>query len=139
MLFGFLPFLMSALMSGLRYMACGVERVVAICLQFIFQLLLGPRKLTKPANHSLLSGAATDLVRSKHELVVENALLRQQLIVLRRQVKRPQLTSRDRALLVLLASRLQTWRNALFIVKPDTLLRWHRQGFRLFWREKVAG
>ena len=38
--------------------------------------------------------------------------------------------------MVLLASRLRTWKDALLIVKPDTLLRWHRQGFRLFWRRK---
>ncbi len=67
---------------------------------------------------------------------MENALLRQQLIVLRRQVKRPQLTPTDRALLVLLASKLRAWKSALFVVQPDTLLRWHRQGFRLFWKRK---
>jgi transposase InsO family protein len=39
-------------------------------------------------------------------------------------------------LLVLLASRVRTWRHALLIVQPETLLRWHRQGFRLFWRRK---
>jgi putative transposase len=81
-------------------------------------------------------GAALDVCRSKPELLVENALLRQQLIVLRRQVNRPRLNNADRALLVLLAGRLRTWRNALLIVQPDTLLRWHREGFRLFWRRK---
>lgn len=77
-----------------------------------------------------------DLCRSKRDLVIENALLRQQLIVLRRQVTRPQLTNTDRTLLVLLAGRLRTWKSALFIVQPDTLLRWHREGFRLFWKRK---
>ncbi len=85
---------------------------------------------------SVLSGSVLDLSRSKRELVVENALLRQQLIVLRRQVNRPQLTNTDRALLVLLAGRLRSWTSALFIVQPDTLLRWHRAGFHLFWRRK---
>ena len=42
----------------------------------------------------------------------------------------------DRALLVLLASRLPTWRHALLIVQPQTVLRWHRQLFRLWWRRK---
>jgi putative transposase len=69
-------------------------------------------------------------------LVLENALLRQQLIVLNRSVKRPTLTATDRGLLVLLASWLRTWASALVIVKPDTILRWHRQGFRLFWKHK---
>ncbi len=90
----------------------------------------------KPASSSQLLGTLADLTRSRSELVVENALLRQQLIVLRRQVKRPQLTNTDRTLLVLLAGKLRIWKNALLIVQPDTLLRWHRQGFRLFWRRK---
>ncbi len=69
-------------------------------------------------------------------MMMENAMLRQQLIVLRRQAKRPQLTKTDRVLLVLLAGRLHSWKSALDIVEPDTLLRWHRQGFRLFWKSK---
>ncbi|MEO8288898.1 MAG: integrase core domain-containing protein [Chloroflexota bacterium] len=85
---------------------------------------------------SAVPGAALDVCHSKSELLVQNALLRQQLIVLRRQVSRPHLTKTDRAPLMLLAGRLRTWRNALLIVQPDTLLRWHREGFRLFWRRK---
>jgi putative transposase len=81
-------------------------------------------------------GSVLDLCRTKHQLVLENALLRQQLIVLHRQVNRPQLNSTDRTLLVLLAGRLRTWKSTLFIVQPDTLLRWHRAGFRLFWKRK---
>ena len=77
-----------------------------------------------------------DVTRSKSELIVENALLRQQLVILQRQTKRPTLTPFDRGMLVLLASRLRIWRHALLIVKPETLLSWHRQGFRLFWRHK---
>jgi putative transposase len=77
-----------------------------------------------------------DLTRGKAELVAENALLRQQLILLRRQIKRPRYTKTDRLLLVLLARVTRTWRQALFIVQPETLLKWHRQGFRLFWKLK---
>jgi putative transposase len=87
---------------------------------------------------SLVLGAATDLVRSKTELVAENALLRQQLIVLSRSTKRPRISRFDRALLVLLASRVRTWRQVLVIVQPATLLRWHRAGFRLLWRWRSA-
>ena len=83
---------------------------------------------TKPDTTSLMLGKLTDLARSKSELVAENALLRQQLIILRRQVKRPACTKADRLLLVLLARAVQAWKQALFIVQPDTLLRWHRQG-----------
>jgi hypothetical protein len=63
-------------------------------------------------------------------------LLRQQLVILRRQVKRPACTKTDRVLLVLLARIVQTWKQALFIVQPETLLRWHRQGFKLYWKYK---
>ena len=76
--------------------------------------------LLKLATPSLAAGLAADLVRSKQGLVLENALLRQQLIVLNRSVKRPTLTVTDRGLLVLLASWLRTWASALVIVKPDT-------------------
>jgi hypothetical protein len=72
----------------------------------------------------------------KGELIAENALLRQQVIILQRQVKRPQVTPWDQRLLVLLARWTRHWRDALAIVKPDTLLGWHRQGFRVFWRRK---
>jgi hypothetical protein len=58
------------------------------------------------------------------------------LIVLQRHVKRPALTWRDRVLLVLMARRLPTWKTALMIVQPDTLLRWHRDLFRRVWRHK---
>jgi hypothetical protein len=63
------------------------------------------RQWARPANVSLPVGTALDLTRSKSELALENALLRQQLIVLQRQVKRPALTWRDRTLLVLIASK----------------------------------
>ena len=68
--------------------------------------------------------------------MLENTLLRQQLIVLQRQVKRPTLTWRDRALFVLIACKLPRWKTALLIVQPDTLLRWHRDLFRWVWRRK---
>ncbi len=60
--------------------------------------------ITRPAAAGPLVGAVADLRRSKPELVAENALLRQQLLVLRRSVKRPRCTPADRALLVLLAA-----------------------------------
>ena len=79
---------------------------------------------------------ALNLSRSKSELLFENALLRQQLLVLQRQVKKTRFTRADCLSLLLLASRLQNWKHLLLILKPDTLLRWHRQGFQLFWRLK---
>ncbi len=91
---------------------------------------------TTPLTSSLPLQTLADLGRSKSELVAENAILRQQLIILRRQVKRPACTKADRVLLVFLARVIRTWKQALFIVQPETLLRWHRELFRLFWKHK---
>jgi putative transposase len=91
---------------------------------------------TKPLSSSLPLGTLADLGRSKSELIAENALLRQQLIILKRQVKRPACTNADRILLVLLARLVRTWQQTLVIVQPDTLLRWHRELFRLYWKRK---
>jgi putative transposase len=93
----------------------------------------------KPATSVLLVGILSDLKRSHTELVVENALLRQQLIVLNRQIKRPQLTNSDRLRLVFLSHFTKFWKQALHIVQPDTLLRWHRELFQFYWRRKSQG
>ena len=110
-----------------------IKRLTGMCLQLLQQRF---RDWTKPPLTSLLLGTVTDLARSKSELVAENALLRQQLIILRRQVNRPACTKADRMLLVLLARMVRTWKQALFIVQPETLLRWHRQGCKLYWKYK---
>lgn len=94
------------------------------------------RQWSKPDHHTLILNTALDLTRSKSELVLENALLRQQLIVFKRESKRPRLTWRDRAIIVLLASKLLKWKEALIIVQPDTVLRWHRELFKRFWKRK---
>ena len=100
----------------------------------IFQSAL--RLWTKPDNRSLPLNAVLDLNRTKPELILENALLRQQIIILERQFKRPRLSWRDRTIIVLLTSRLRTWKAALKIVQPDTVLRWHRDLFRWVWARK---
>jgi hypothetical protein len=79
-------------------------------------------------------GVLTDLVRSKRELVAENALPRQQLIVLRRRSKYPTLTRLDQLLRVLLAGQVHARRQAVLIIQLETLLGWHRAVFRLLWR-----
>ncbi len=94
----------------------------------------GVLRWIKPMTTSLVFGALADLTRDKAELVAENALLRHQLIILRRQVKRPVYRKTDRLLLVLLARMVRTWKQALFLVQPETLLRWHRELFRIFWK-----
>ncbi len=84
----------------------------------------------------LVPGLVSDLTRSRAELLSENALLRQQLIVTHRHVKRPKLLRHERAVLVVLSALTSSWREAVLLVEPETILRWHRAGFRLFWRRK---
>ena len=86
----------------------------------------------KPLPAVPLVGTVADLARNKPQLVAENLLLRQQLLVLNRAGKRPRCTRVDRALIVMLASKAQHWREALLIIGPETVLRWHRAGLRLF-------
>jgi hypothetical protein len=69
-------------------------------------------------------------------LGVENLALRQQLLVLQRSVKCPQLRKRERIFWVWLSRLWSGWRCVLLIVQPDTVIRWHRQGFQLYWRWK---
>ncbi len=119
-------------------LASGLARLRRFARRCVGTMRARVSQWTKPRSPALATGLATDLVRSRHDLLLENAFLRQQVIVLGRAGKRPTLTSWDRGLLVLLASRLGTWVSALLIVQPETVLRWHRQGFRLFWRRKSA-
>ena len=94
------------------------------------------RRWTKPATESIITGSLLDLQRSHAELIVDNALLRQQLIVLKRQAKHPQFTHRDRLGLVLMSRFTKYWKQAVHIVQPETILRWHRELFRFYWRRK---
>jgi hypothetical protein len=96
-------------------------------------------------SHLLLTVAAllqdalrftTLALRSRSALMAENLLLRKQLALYLEREVRPRRTSAATKLTLAWLSRLLAWRNALTIVKPETFLRWHRQGFRLFWRWK---
>ena len=69
-------------------------------------------------------------------LAAENVALRHQLGVLQRSVKRPQLRKRDRIFWVWLSRLWPGWRSALVLVEPATVIKWHRQGFKLYWRRK---
>ncbi len=112
------------------------QRLTAVGRTIVQRLTHRLMVATKPNAMPLVVGTLADLPRSKPALIAENALLRHQLAILRRGVKRPRCTPMDRALLVLLASRVRAWRQALVIVQPDTLLRWHRHLFRLVWRRR---
>lgn len=72
-------------------------------------------------------------------LTAENLTLRQQLIVLNRNQNRPQLKERDRVFWKVLSKAWPSWRDSLVIVQPETVIRWHRRAFKLYWRYKSRG
>jgi putative transposase len=85
-----------------------------------------------------LVGLLASLFRTSVELRLENLALRHQLGVLRRSApKRLKLIPADRILWVLLRRVWADWKSALLIVKPETVIAWHRKGFRLYWTWKV--
>jgi hypothetical protein len=101
------------LRKGVMYTVHGIltfiKQLTDVCLQSLHHRFV---VWTKPGTTSLMLLTLTDQARSKSELVAENALLRQQLVILRRQVKRPTCTKTDRMLLVLLARMVRTWKQA---------------------------
>ena len=72
--------------------------------------------------------------RSCHDLGLEIVALRQQLVVLKRRTKQAHLRRSDRLFWVLLSRAWPRWASPFLIVKPDTVVRWHRESFRLYWR-----
>lgn len=84
----------------------------------------------------MLFALVRSLVRDRAELAAENLALRQQLAVLREKSKRASLRQRDRIFWAILSRIWGNWRSALLIVQPDTVIRWHRRGFKIFWRWK---
>jgi len=70
------------------------------------------------------------------KLVAENLLLRQQVIILRRGRARPDIRGFDRWAIGVLAGTFRGLLDAVLVVKPETVIRWHRAGWRLFWRRR---
>ena len=85
---------------------------------------------------SLLAWFLRDAHTSRSDLVLENLALRQQLATYARTQKRPRLSNVDRGLRVLLSRRWSSWSDALIIVKPATVVRWYRVGFRRYWTRR---
>jgi putative transposase len=86
--------------------------------------------------HALL--ALRSIIRSRAELQLENLALRHQICVFQRSArKRSKLTPLDRLFWVFLTRFWSNWRSTLVIVKPETVVAWHRKCFRLFWTWKV--
>lgn len=91
---------------------------------------------------SALVGFSRPACRSKRDLMLENLALRQQINVLQRGISRPAIRDRVRLFWIALSGLWSDWREAIAIVKPDTVVGWHRKGFRANWRRKsrrVAG
>ncbi len=88
---------------------------------------------------ALLLGTAAAVMKSRQALILENLALRHQIGVLRRSVKQPRLKPSDRGLWVLLSRIWGGWERSLVLVKPETVIRWHRKGFRLYWKWKSRG
>jgi transposase InsO family protein len=76
------------------------------------------------------------LLISRHRLALENLALRQQLAVLKRKVPHPGPTDRDRRFWLLMRALHDGWKECLHLVQPDTVIRWHRKGWRSYWRRK---
>ena len=79
-----------------------------------------------------LLGAMRGALLTRAELALENLALRQQLANLRRTSGRPRIRMADRAFWLVLSRLWSRWADVLVIVKPATVVRWHRTGFRLF-------
>jgi putative transposase len=81
----------------------------------------------------ILIGTVRAAVRTHRELALENLALRQQLAVWKARQPRPRLTAMDRMFWVVLLRLWKNWRSSLHVVRPETVVGWHRQGFRRYW------
>lgn len=73
---------------------------------------------------------------SRAHLAAENLFLRKQLALYQERRTKPRRSDPATRVTLVLLSRWLDWRSMLTVVQPDTLIRWHRQGWRLFWRWK---
>jgi hypothetical protein len=84
------------------------------------------------ANAAALLALLRDALRDRRRLLIENAALRHQVAVLRRSVSRPRLQDSDRIFWIAMRRLLRDWKECLLFVKPETVVRWHRRGFRYY-------
>ncbi len=114
-----------------------IKALISSLKRFVGRVKQHLKQWIRPVIDSIAVGSLSDLRCNRRDLIIENAMLRQQLIVPNRQVKRPQLTQGDRLRLVLLARMTEFWQQVLYIVQPDTLLSWHHDLFRRYWQRKL--
>src|ERR1700680_1974077 len=82
----------------------------------------------------LIFGTVTRLFCSRRSLLMENLVLRQQLAVFKRRHPRPTLNLTDKLYWIAARRMWSDWKQFLIIVLPETVVRWHRAGFELYWR-----
>ena len=82
----------------------------------------------------LCFGTLVRLLRARRALLLENLALRQQLAVLKRRHSRPRLDLLDKLFWVAIRRFWSAWQQSLIAVTPETVVRWHRGGFRLYWK-----
>ncbi|MCP3672103.1 MAG: transposase [Gammaproteobacteria bacterium] len=87
----------------------------------------------------LMARFVHSLFRSQRQLALENLALRQQVVMLRQSVKKPRPSVADKLFWLIFSRYMNGWRKMLHGLHPDTVVRWHRQGFRLYWRWKSRG
>jgi len=85
----------------------------------------------------VIFGTLRSIIRSHRDLALENLALRQQLATLKIRCPRPRLRDSDRIFWVILSQIWPGWTKVLHIVRPETVIRWHRQGFLYYWRWKA--
>ena len=83
-----------------------------------------------------IAGWLRSLFASRSDLLLENPALRQQLSILRTKRPRPRMRMADRIFWVTLRRPWPRLKEVLVLVQPDTVVRWHREGFRRYWRWK---
>ena len=74
--------------------------------------------------------------KTRQSVVLENLLLRQQIIIFKRKTKRPRIENIDRIILAWISKLWNDWKSAMILVKPETVIGWHRKNFQLYWKWK---
>ena len=77
------------------------------------------------------------IFKLNYRLAIESLALRQQLAVMKKSIRRPKIRRRDRFFWVILSRFRNGWKNVLMVVQPETVIRWHKKGFKLYWKFKA--
>jgi len=107
---------------GINNIAAFVSISVLLYLSAMFRFL------------GLCFGTLLRLLRSRQRLLIENLVLRQQLVVLKQRQPHPRLDWFDKLFWLLLRRCWSGWKQALLVDTPETVVRWHRAGFRWYWK-----